>query len=63
LDVGLILEFSLGVEVMVSGEVDISADLTATLEDGSVISIFWIARTPSLRDGNRFTLTKPTSQS
>jgi hypothetical protein len=35
-DVGLILEFSLGVEVMVSEEVDISADLTATLEDGSV---------------------------
>lgn len=36
LDVGPTLSFSLGVEVMVSGAVDISADLTATLADGSV---------------------------
>ena len=35
LDVGPILEFSLGVEVMVSGEVDISTDLSATIADGS----------------------------
>ncbi|KAH8591208.1 hypothetical protein B0O99DRAFT_663765 [Bisporella sp. PMI_857] len=36
LDVGPRLEFSLGVEVAVSGEVDISADLSATIADGNI---------------------------
>jgi hypothetical protein len=35
LDVGPILEYSLKVEVMVSGEVDISADLSGTIAGGS----------------------------